>query len=146
MVNGEISQLFGSNINNLMIPNVSKLPNHEKVDVSNKLPSDSSKKSDFQNLLTDKISNIETDHGIKLSTHAAKRLSERNLQMDGEEYGKLKDAIGKLREKGGRNSLVVTSKAAYIVDIGNNKIVTAIDKESIEENVFTKIDSTMVLN
>lgn len=138
--------MAGNNVNNFLIPNVSKLPNHKSVDVSNKLPGDSSNPSEFQNLLKDKISDVGLEQGIKLSTHAAKRISERNLQMDNEEYNKIKDAITKLREKGGKNSLVVTSKAAYIVDVNNNKVITAIDKESIQENVFTKIDSTMVLN
>ena len=50
---------------------------------------------------------------LKLSTHAKKRLEERNLGFDGNEFLKLKDAIGKkLKEKGGHDSLVVTDKAA----------------------------------
>jgi flagellar operon protein len=66
--------------------------------------------------------------------------------MDGEEYFKLKGAIEKLKNKGGRDSLVITSKAAYIVDVDNNKIVTAIDKNNMAENVFTKIDSTLFVD
>ena len=52
----------------------------------------------------------------------------------------------KLKEKGGQNSLIVSDKAAYIVDVKNNKVVTAVDKESMGENVFTKIDSTVFIN
>jgi flagellar operon protein len=58
----------------------------------------------------------------------------------------VKDAIGKLRAKGGQNSLIVSDKAAYIVDVKNNKLVTAVDKGSMSENIFTKIDSTMFIN
>ena len=53
--------------------------------------------------------------------------------------------MDKLREKGGQDSLVVTEKAAYILDVGNNTIVTAMDKENLQENVFTKIDSTVMI-
>ena len=88
----------------------------------------------------------QKQEGISLSTHAAKRMRERNLEMDASEYHKLKDAIGKLKSKGGRDSLVVTNKAAYIVDVGSNKIVTAIERGKMAENVFTKIDSTLFVD
>ena len=131
-------------INNILIPNVSKVPKQKSVDVSNKLVP--GKKSDFNKLLENQISGKELDSEIKLSTHAAKRLQERNLSMDSDEFFKLKNAINKLRVKGGQDSLVITPKAAYIVDINSNTIVTAIDKDNMLENVFTKIDSTLVVD
>jgi flagellar operon protein len=73
-------------------------------------------------------------------------LQERNLSLDKEEYAKLQSAIDKLKIKGGQDSLVITGKAAYIIDVPKNTIVTAIDKDSIGENVFTKIDSTILMN
>jgi flagellar operon protein len=136
--------MTNGNINNLLIPNVSKLPGQKKASV----PSHSSseiEKSEFKQLLNKEINNVQKEHGIQISLHAAKRLKERNLDLDNEEYFKLKGAMDKLREKGGQDSLVVTGKAAYIVDIPNNKVVTAIDKSSMAENVFTKIDSTLIV-
>jgi flagellar operon protein len=88
----------------------------------------------------------EQQKGIHLSTHALRRLQERNLTLDKEEYTKLQTAMDRLKLKGGQDSLVITGKAAYIVDVPKNTIVTAIDKESIGENVFTKIDSTILMN
>jgi flagellar operon protein len=85
-------------------------------------------------------------HGIHFSGHAKKRISERNLEVDSDEFLKLRSAMDKLKVKGGNDSLVVTSKAAYIVDVKNNTVVTALDKEQMSENVFTKIDSTMFIN
>jgi flagellar operon protein len=70
-------------------------------------------------------------------------LQERQIDFTGEEYSKVKDAMTRLSEKGGKNSLVVTDNAAYIVDVAKNKVVTAVDKGSMNENVFTKIDSTV---
>ncbi|MBT7608219.1 MAG: flagellar protein [Bacteriovoracaceae bacterium] len=136
--------MANSNINNILIPNVSKLPEQKKVDVSNKLGP--GKKSDFGKLLEQQLVPKGPDQEIKLSTHAAKRLQERNLNMDSEEFNKLKGAIDKLKIKGGQDSLVITPKAAYIVDVNNNTIVTAIDKDNMAENVFTKIDSTLIVS
>jgi flagellar operon protein len=138
--------MANSKVNNILIPNVSKLPKHKSVDVSNKLDGSKSGQNDFGNLLKEQIGGTKPGHGINLSVHAARRMQERNLNMDSSEYMKLKAAMDKLRNKGGQDSLVITDKAAYILDVGNNKIVTAIDKDSIAENVFTKIDSTLIIN
>lgn len=133
-----------ANINNILIPNVSKIPSSKKVNVDNRIDSQKSGE-EFKSLLKDQVAQTKKEHGINLSTHAAKRLHERNLTMDSDEFYKLKDAMVKLRSKGGQDSLVITDKAAYIVDVPNNKIVTAIDKGSITDNVFTKIDSTVIV-
>jgi len=136
---------MSKNINNLLIPNVTKASGQKKVDVSNRLPKDG-KVSDFKNLLDQQIGGEKPLHGgISLSTHAAKRLEERQIDFNGDEYVKVRDAISKLKEKGGKDSLVITDKAAYIVDVNNNKVVTAVDKSNMNENVFTKIDSTVFM-
>ncbi|MBT3983434.1 MAG: flagellar protein [Bacteriovoracaceae bacterium] len=127
-----------------LIPQVSKLPGQKKVDLSDKL--DLVAKSEFKSLLKKKIDEVSKEHGINLSVHAAKRMNERSINMDGDDFFKIKDAIGKLREKGGKDSLVITDKAIYVVDVDNNKIVTAMDKDNVNENVFTKIDSTVIVN
>ncbi|MCF8057673.1 MAG: hypothetical protein K9K67_00140 [Bacteriovoracaceae bacterium] len=130
-------------INSMLIPNVSKLPKHSKVDKAkidpNAIP------NEFKNLLQEQVGTPQGERPIQLSVHAAKRLKERNLEMDNAEFFKLRSAFKKLQEKGGQDSLVITDKAAYIVDVANNKVVTAIDKENIAENVFTKIDSTVLV-
>ena len=127
---------------NMLIPNVTKLPNQKKVDVSNRLPKEG-KASDFKRMLDNEQLQKPLHGGIDISSHAAKRLEERKINFDGSEYLKVKDAMSKLRAKGGKDSLVITDQAAYIVDVKNNKVVTAVDKGSMNENVFTKIDSTV---
>jgi flagellar operon protein len=140
-------------INNFLIPNVNTLSNDKKsVDQSNALKQ--GEKSEFKGLV-DKFSqndlrqpqvqNLDVGPQINVSTHAAKRLQERNIELDGNEYMKLKEAISKLRTKGGHDSLVITQKAAYVVDVDRNTVVTAVDKNNMNENVFTKIDSTIFM-
>lgn len=103
-------------------------------------PKNSEALSNFKEIFDDELKDL------KISGHAAKRLKERNLEMDSAEYLKLREAVSQLRKKGGNDSLVITGKAAYIIDVKNQTIVTAMDKENMENNVFTKIDSTMVIN
>ncbi|RLA64124.1 MAG: flagellar protein [Epsilonproteobacteria bacterium] len=99
--------------------------------------------SDFKGLLQ---KNLDTKNEVKVSTHALKRLKERKLNMDNKEFAKIKKAINQLRKKGGKDSLVITDKAAYIIDVKNNTVVTAMDKKSINNNIFTKIDSTIIIS
>lgn len=136
-------------INNILIPNVTKIPSKANVDQANKLGK--GEVSEFKNLLDTTLDQSESTisespKGIHLSTHAMRRLQERNLSLDKEEYAKLQSAIDKLKIKGGQDSLVITNKAAYIIDVPKNTIVTAIDKDNIGDNVFTKIDSTILMN
>ncbi len=130
-----------SRINELLIPNVTSLPSKGKAESSNKLAP--GQKSEFDQLVK---SAQGASQGVELSTHATKRLQERNIEFDTNEYVKLQEALGKLRQKGGHDSLVITNKAAYVMDVDRGMVVTAVDKESMGENVFTKIDSTIFMN
>lgn len=128
-------------INDMLIPNVTSLPSKGNAGAAaNTLKS--GEQSEFAKLIG---GNSPVEKKVELSTHAAKRLQERNITFDGEEYVKLQEALGKLRTKGGHDSLVVTGKAAYVLDVDRGMIVTAVDRESMGENVFTKIDSTIFM-
>jgi flagellar operon protein len=145
-----------SKVNSFLIPNVSSLPSdNQRAEKSNALKT--GEKSDFKGML-DKINHDEAvnlrlpqigqsqvPRDVQLSTHALKRLQERNIDVDGQEYMKLREAIGKLSAKGSHDSLVITNKAAYVVDVDKKMVVTAVDKSSMSENVFTKIDSTIFM-
>lgn len=132
MVNGKVK--------NYLLPIISKIPK-KGSDTKNELESG----EDFSKFLKGELQGTK-ENNLKVSNHAAKRLKERNLEMDGEEFIKLKGAMEKLGLKGGKDSLVITDKAAYILDVENQTVVTAFDKNNLEENVFTKIDSTIVIN
>lgn len=137
---------MSNKLNNILIPNVTRTPQQKQVDKSNLLPKEG-QISEFKELLNSKIEQEKPLHGgINLSSHAAQRLQERKIDFNGEEYSKVKEAMAKLKEKGGQNSLIISDKAAYIVDVKNNKVVTAVDKENMMSNVFTKIDSTVFVN
>ncbi|MCE3013642.1 MAG: hypothetical protein LW878_11315 [Proteobacteria bacterium] len=131
-----------SRINELLIPNVTTLPQEQKAQQANKLQS--GQRSEFADLIGK--ATAEPKQAVELSTHAQKRLQERNISFDTQEYLKLQEALGKLKLKGGHDSLVITGKAAYVLDVDRGMIVTAVDRDSMSENVFTKIDSTIFMN
>lgn len=132
-------------ISSTLIPAVFKesLKKADLVPSSNK---EESKASEFEKILKEDVLLATDSNELKISAHAMKRINERKLEMDSQEFIKLRDAISKLKNKGGRDSLVITDKAAYIVDVEKNTVVTAIDKSSLAENIFTKIDSTFIVD
>lgn len=80
---------------------------------------------------------------IKFSNHALKRLESRNIQLGETELNKIQDAVQKAELKGSKDSLVMMDKTAFIVNIPNRTVVTAIDVANSAESVFTNIDSVV---
>jgi flagellar operon protein len=83
---------------------------------------------------------------IKFSNHAAKRLEARNIQLSDTEINKLQSAVDKAEAKGAKDSLVMMDDTAFIVNIPNRTVVTAINVNESNENVFTNIDSVVFAN
>ena len=127
---------ISSELKNILIGNTSGIDPARKNNANpkNQVPS-----TDFQDIL----SQAELRPELSLSLHAQKRVDERSITMDSTEFAKLKTALQTLENKGGRESLVVTDRAAYIIDVANRKVITAMNKQDLKENVFTKIDSTL---
>lgn len=80
---------------------------------------------------------------IKFSNHAMKRLESRNIQLSESELNKIQDAVSKAESKGSKDSLIMMDKTAFIVNIPNKTVVTAIEVANSNENVFTNIDSVV---
>lgn len=82
--------------------------------------------------------------GVRFSAHAATRLKSRNIEMTEEIIGKLEKAVSGAADKGARDSLILMKDLAFIVNIPNRTVITAMDGESIKQNIFTNIDSAVI--
>ncbi|NOX18058.1 MAG: flagellar protein [Chlorobi bacterium] len=80
---------------------------------------------------------------LKFSNHASRRLESRNIELSEKELLKLNNAIGKAEAKGAKDSLVMMNDTAFIVNVPNRTVVTAMPVGGGEENVFTNIDSVI---
>ena len=69
----------------------------------------------------------------------------RGIRFSPEDMGKIQNAIGKAESKGARNTLLLTDEAAMIVSMKDKTVVTVMDKAQLKENVFTNIDSTVMV-
>ena len=81
---------------------------------------------------------------VKFSAHAMKRLESREIQLSSQDMALLKDAVNRAEAKGARESLILMDKMALVVSIKNRTVITAVDNNSLKENVFTNIDSAVI--
>jgi flagellar operon protein len=81
---------------------------------------------------------------LKFSKHAQERLESRNMQLNDADRQQLEKAVHLAEQKGSQDSLVFLKDMAFIVNVKNRTVVTAIDSEHLRENVFTNIDSAIV--
>ncbi len=82
---------------------------------------------------------------ITISKHAQQRIENRGIPIDEPTLGKISEAMDKLSQKGGKDSLVFIDEVAYIVNPQKKIIITAVDKSNLQENVFTGIDSAIFI-
>ena len=82
---------------------------------------------------------------LKFSKHASMRLEDRNISLSREQNERLESGVRKAGEKGIHDSLVIVDSLAFIVNIPNKTVVTALDKSEADENIFTNIDGAVII-
>ena len=83
--------------------------------------------------------------GVKFSQHAQDRLRARNISLSASDIANLEGAVNSVASKGGKESLVMMGDAALVVSIKNRPVVTAMDRAQMTGNVFTNIDSAIII-
>ncbi len=104
-------------------------------------PKESSKAGSFQDILFREMANTGR---LKVSAHAQKRMQERNIVLNNEDWQKINDAMNRAEAKGAMNSLLIHGQLALIVSVKNRTVVSAMDEQSMKEHVFTNIDSAVI--
>lgn len=82
---------------------------------------------------------------VKFSNHAVERMQTRGISFNKADMERLNEAVGRAASKGSRDTLVLMNDSALIVSVKNKTVVTVMDKAALKENVFTNIDSTIVM-
>ena len=88
---------------------------------------------------------LGTDSSLKFSKHAAARLSSRNISLSTEQSQRLENGVQQAKEKGINESLVLVDSLAFIVNVPNQTVVTAMDQTETKSNVFTNIDGAVIM-
>ena len=83
--------------------------------------------------------------GIKFSGHAQTRLASRQITLSDSDVARLGQAMTKAATKGAKDSLVLMDKTAFVVSVANRTVITAVASDTLKDNIFTNIDSAMIL-
>jgi flagellar operon protein len=97
--------------------------------------------SPFARVLDQKLPTQE----VKFSQHAQDRLRARNINFSATDLASLEGAVNSVAQKGGKESLVMMGDAALVVSVKNRTVVTAMDRSQMKGNVFTNIDSAVII-
>lgn len=81
---------------------------------------------------------------LKFSKHAAMRLEDRKICLSKEQSVRLENGVQKASEKGIKESLVLIDSLAFIVNVPNKTVVTAMSQEESGNNIFTNIDGAVI--
>ena len=89
---------------------------------------------------------LEKNSSVRFSKHAVERINQRGIDMyAGGRLDRLNRAVELAEEKNSDEALVFIDSAAFLVSVRNNKVITAVTAEDIQGNIFTNIDSTVVM-
>lgn len=90
-------------------------------------------------------SRIEDKEKLQFSRHAAERVSQRGIEISDSFINDLQSAVEKARSKGAKDVVIISQKGAFIVNVPNNTVVTTMSENEMKENIFTNIDSAVLL-
>ena len=101
----------------------------------------------FEEILNQKQNRDVTEESsaLKFSKHAAMRLEDRNINLSKEQSNRLENGVQKASEKGIKESLVLMDSLAFIVNVPNKTVVTAMDQGESNDNIFTNIDGAVIV-
>lgn len=97
----------------------------------------------FRDVLRDAVA--PAGQPLKFSAHALQRLQSRNIQLTPDDVNRMNAMADKAAAKGAKQSLFMMGDVAMVVSIKNRVVITAVDSDSMKENVFTNIDSAAVI-
>lgn len=100
--------------------------------------------SPFAQRLKEKLG--EQTGGVEFSKHAIERMEDRNIDLsENDMLERLNKAVGVAQEKGAKDTLVLVDTTAFVVSVKNNKVITTMSEEDMQGNIFTNIDSTVIM-
>jgi flagellar operon protein len=105
-------------------------------------PASQGNRPQFGDILSDKLA---TTAPLTFSAHAQSRLLTRSIQLTGQQMERLANGVNQAAQKGAKESLVVMDNLAFIVSVPNRTVVTAVDGAAKSGNVFTQIDSAVIV-
>lgn len=82
---------------------------------------------------------------VAFSKHALSRAEERGIEVTPTLLERLSDSVERAEAKGATNILALDQSLAFIVNVPNGRVITALSEEEMKESIFTNIDGAVFL-
>lgn len=123
-------------------PIVSGIPRTEQTQKVDKDGSENAEKDSFKSVLSEMLRN---NSEVSFSKHAVKRAVENNIEFTDESLNRLNEGVKMASEKKLEEPLILVGNTAFLVNIPNNTVITAVNSGDMKGNVFTNIDGTVII-
>lgn len=90
-------------------------------------------------------SRLQSTGEVLFSKHANERLSSRNIHLTDAQMQRLNHGVEQARDKNINESLVMLDDLAFIVNVSNNTVITALAQGGESSHVFTNIDGAVII-
>ena len=87
----------------------------------------------------------QPSQGVAFSKHAISRAQERGIEVTPDLMDQLAGSVIRAQAKGATNILAMDAEKAFIINVPNAKVITAITQEEMRENICTNIDGAVFL-
>lgn len=99
----------------------------------------------FAEVLRERLAGTGRAAGVQFSRHALERLQASGRPMSPAQVRAVEEAIDRAAAKGARESLILVDDLALVVSVPNRTVITAVAGERMKEQVFTHIDSAVIV-
>lgn len=99
----------------------------------------------FDLILRQEMDKAREMRDVEFSKHAILRAEERGIDITPDLIDQLRGSMIRAQAKGVTNILAMDADKAFIINIPNAKVITAITQDEMKENVFTNIDGAVFL-
>ena len=82
---------------------------------------------------------------VAFSKHALSRVEERGIEVTPTLLERLGDSVERAEAKGATNILALDQSLAFIVNVPNNRVITALSEAEMKDSIFTNIDGAVFL-
>lgn len=82
---------------------------------------------------------------LSFSKHAQNRIADRSIDMGQERLERLNQGVILANDKGLNDALILVDKTAFIVNAKNGTVITTLNGDDLNGNVFTNIEGTVIV-
>lgn len=85
---------------------------------------------------------------LNISKHANERIKQRGIIIDEAKWKQIEMKVNQAKQMGVTDSLVLVNDAdaALIISAKNNTVITAMNSQEAQKQIFTNINGTIIMN